>query len=240
MNKFLLAYGWCLQKYQSTSYFSWWIQILTNSIALFVSCQFTLCFSPLNICYSAVTCKDIFYWHNLLGWTVTPLFHLSPNRWLFKMTLPLWPFAGTVSFCDKDNTFKGCTTSSVHMNIQLCFFSSEELYWNCAIIHLLGFIKVVPPNLLSSLWENIVRMSNIKTSQVLKTRDADWKESKHGSVWVIWKLNLQRKTLCSITIDHQINSLYTHTHCWEPARGSSIWSWYSSPWHYKLNKLCPN
>lgn len=122
MIKFLLAYGLCLQKYKSASYFSWWIQILTNSIALFVSCQFTLCFSPLNICYSAVTCKDIFYWHNLLGWTVTPLFHLSPNRWLFKMTLPLWPFAGTVSFCDKDNTFKGCTTSSVHMNIQLRFF----------------------------------------------------------------------------------------------------------------------
>lgn len=32
--------------------------------------------TPVNICYLAVNHGDNIYWHNLLGWTVTHLFHL--------------------------------------------------------------------------------------------------------------------------------------------------------------------
>lgn len=148
MIKFLLAYGLRLQKYKSTSYFSWWIQILTNSIALFVSCLFTLCFSPLNICYSAVTCKDIFYWHNLLGWTVTPLFHLSPNRWLFKMTLPLWPFAGSFILWQRQHLQGLHYFFSSHEYSSAFFFSLggtilELCYHTSAWVHLSSSYKPV-------------------------------------------------------------------------------------------------
>lgn len=111
-------------------------------IRLYVFCFSFLFPPPWNICYSAVTCKDIFYWHNLLGRTVTPLFHLSSNRWLFKMTLPQWPLAGTLSSCDNDNTFKGCATSVAHMNIHPVVY-----FWiigNRVIIHLFGDINLVP------------------------------------------------------------------------------------------------
>lgn len=35
--------------------------------------------SSVNICYLAVNHRDNIYWHNLLGWTVTHLFHLLPT-----------------------------------------------------------------------------------------------------------------------------------------------------------------